>query len=181
MMNKSSVAVVRQKGHRHAGRARCTFRERIAGPRTIREQDAHRRRASRRGDDGAARTAAHFCRPREPIRVLLRLHLRLPPPCIIHLLVFVTVIVLFCFFLLCETTKATRRSRGRRRKARSRRCMGERNDSSRRRAVLPRTSHPWFPPALEPLNHSVVQRFEASVVLNVSVDGAKSRRRERRE
>lgn len=44
----------------------------------------------------------------------------------------------------------------------------ERNDSSRRRAVLPRTSHPWFPPALEPLNHSVVQRFEASVVLNAS-------------
>lgn len=41
-----------------------------------------------------------------------------------------------------------------------RRVLHRREDSSRRRAVLPRTSHPWFPPALEPLNHSVVQRFD---------------------
>jgi len=52
------------------------------------------------------------------------------------------------------------------------RRTGERNDSSRRRAVLPRASHPWFPPALEPLNHSVVQRFEDPVVLNAAAEGA---------
>lgn len=47
-----------------------------------------------------------------------------------------------------------------------RRALHRREDSSRRRAVLPRTSHPWFPPALEPLNHSVVQRFDGPAVLN---------------
>jgi len=36
----SSVAVVRQKGHRHAGRARCTFRERFENKTRI---DAGRR------------------------------------------------------------------------------------------------------------------------------------------
>lgn len=44
--------------------------------------------------------------------------------------------------------------------------LHRREDSSRRRAVLPRTSHPWFPPALEPLNHSVVQRFDVAAALN---------------
>lgn len=150
------------------------------GP-TIREQDAHRRRASRRGDDGAARGA--FLSPTRAN----------PGFSFVFIFIFVFLLLVSStsspsssssssysassFF--AKTTKATRRSRGRRRKTHSHRCTGERNDSSRRRAVLPRTSHPWFPPALEPLNYSVVQRFEASVVLNASANSAVPPRRER--
>lgn len=152
-------ATMQQKGHRHAGGRVALSAERFENKTCI--------DVGRRDEATTGQHAAHFCRPREPIRVLLRLRLRpRPPPRRIIRLLFV--FVLFCLFLLRETTKrkAIRRSRGRRRK--TRRCRGERNDSSRRRAVLPRTSHPWFPPALEPLNHSVVQRFEASVVLNAN-------------
>ena len=47
------------------------------------------------------------------------------------------------------------------------RCTGEKIPVEEGpRTVLPRTSHPWFPPALEPLNHSVVQRFDGPAVLN---------------
>lgn len=129
-------------------------RTKHASPRAIRKQNAHRRRASRRSDDGAARGT--FLSPTRNFFFLL--------------LVSLTSLSL-SLSSLSYSTSSSRDHEDCAKKQRSTeegallqaRAIQERerNDSSRRRAVLPRTSHPWFPPTLEPLNHSVVQRFEA--------------------
>lgn len=126
MYDASSVAIARGKkvidtreGALHFPR---TDRARLPGPR-FENKTSHRRRASRRGDDRAARGAFLS---REPIRLLLRLHLhpRLPPPSPPSPPSSSS--SYSAFFLLRETTKAARRSRGRRRKTHSYAAVRER-------------------------------------------------------
>lgn len=124
--------------------------------------DAKRRRDD--NDDGGAQYAAHFCRPRANPGSSRSSSLRVAFVFVVVVVDDVVFVLFSSFFLLLETAKATKQRSTE--EGSFSRYTGERNDSSRRRAVLPRTSHPWFPPALEPLNHSVVQRFEAPVVLN---------------
>ena len=175
----SSVAVIRQKGHRHAGQGALHF------PRTIREQDgASTPGVETRRRRGSARTAAHFCRPREPIRVLVRLHPRLPPPCIIHLLVFVTMVVLFCFFVLCETTKATTTKQ---RSTKEGALMPLYGREKRFQSKKGRSA-PHIPPvvsaglgATEPLRGSTIRGFSGAQRERRRRKVENTRRRERRE
>lgn len=159
--------VIDTPGRRVALSANGPARVRAPAPARERFENKTRIDAGRRDEATTGQHAARIFVARESQSGLpprLRLRLRLPPPRVIQHPRVRLILPLPSSREARRLHDETEVDEGRR--ARSRRFTGERNDSSRRRAVLPRTSHPWFPPALEPLNHSVVQRFEASVALN---------------